>query len=342
MKPHARKTLADINRIFDAAGREQDFYRHLMRRYYRSPKGYQNFEQCAAGWAGELIACRLGSPTQSALRSLLCLDGLLQQAIPSVYYISPELIELVENTDVDPDLTSKDFNFFTQCALLLFPDKLFACEGVGGVSPDTYLTSFIFRQVELSYSLKLHPLKTPKNIAIRNLIERSHYYNLAGELIVDENENGNFYCLTAMDGNQETIHAIRSTAIGLSELLDARNDKIPARYLAALRVLNFVHRLAAIISTNPDDFIHTGSPLPDRSRGKGFGAKTDSQPWEPTWLGLKGDGSERVLGEGATGTGRSPRPHFRRGHLRRQRYGEGRALSKLVWIKPILVNAETT
>ena len=36
---------------------------------------------------------------------------------------------------------------------------------------------------------------------------------------------------------------------------------------------------------------------------------------------------------------RRPRPHWRRGHLRRIRYGEGLAESRLGWIRPVLVNA---
>jgi hypothetical protein len=173
------------------------------------------------------------------------------------------------------------------------------------------------------------------------MIEFSSYYIPEGTLLVEESESGKFDCLTAIDGNRETVHALRSTAIGILDSLEANGGSISARHRSAVRVLNFVCRLAAIISTNPSDFIHLGSPRPDLSKGKGFGSKTDSLPWEPTWLGLKGDRGECVTGTEATRTGRSPRVHFRRGHLRRQRYGEGRALSKLVWIKPILVNAET-
>ena len=40
---------------------------------------------------------------------------------------------------------------------------------------------------------------------------------------------------------------------------------------------------------------------------------------------------------GARGT---TRPHWRRGHWRRQAHGEGRLLRKLVWLKPLIVNAD--
>ncbi len=35
----------------------------------------------------------------------------------------------------------------------------------------------------------------------------------------------------------------------------------------------------------------------------------------------------------------SPRPHLRRGHIRRQNYGLGRNLQKKIWIAPVFVNA---
>ena len=35
----------------------------------------------------------------------------------------------------------------------------------------------------------------------------------------------------------------------------------------------------------------------------------------------------------------SVRPHWRRGHFRRIRFGEGLAESRLGWIRPVLVNA---
>lgn len=47
---------------------------------------------------------------------------------------------------------------------------------------------------------------------------------------------------------------------------------------------------------------------------------------------------EREPTEGSgEGTHRSPRPHWRKGHYRRQRHGAGNTLSKLVFIKPIMV-----
>jgi len=50
----------------------------------------------------------------------------------------------------------------------------------------------------------------------------------------------------------------------------------------------------------------------------------------------EGEGSAGVSAEDAHGT---VRPHWRRGHFRRIRFGEGLAESRLGWIRPVLVNA---
>jgi hypothetical protein len=46
-----------------------------------------------------------------------------------------------------------------------------------------------------------------------------------------------------------------------------------------------------------------------------------------------------LAGPGAGDPRRPPRPHWRRGHFRRIRCGEGLAESRLGWIRPVLVNA---
>lgn len=44
--------------------------------------------------------------------------------------------------------------------------------------------------------------------------------------------------------------------------------------------------------------------------------------------------------EQSTGSGRTIRPHLRRGHIRRQHYGPGHEFVKSIWIEPVIVNCD--
>lgn len=63
--------------------------------------------------------------------------------------------------------------------------------------------------------------------------------------------------------------------------------------------------------------------------------KSRTDVWTPNIIGRK----YRSVGSG-DGTHASPRMHWRSGHFRKQKYGKGRKLSKIIWIEPVLINPE--
>lgn len=74
----------------------------------------------------------------------------------------------------------------------------------------------------------------------------------------------------------------------------------------------------------------------EKGRFTGKRARSGLEFWTPNILGktyrLRSKG-----GEAASGI--SPRMHWRRGHMRQQAYGQGRALRRSQWIEPVLVSA---
>lgn len=52
------------------------------------------------------------------------------------------------------------------------------------------------------------------------------------------------------------------------------------------------------------------------------------------------DEGERPPAEGPGEPGREVAPHLRRGHIRHQRFGPNYELAKLIWIAPVIVNAD--
>jgi hypothetical protein len=60
--------------------------------------------------------------------------------------------------------------------------------------------------------------------------------------------------------------------------------------------------------------------------------------WTPRWVGQRYKIKRENL---VSGTHASPKMHWRRGHFRQQRVGEGRTQTKTIWIEPMLVSAKT-
>ena len=74
------------------------------------------------------------------------------------------------------------------------------------------------------------------------------------------------------------------------------------------------------------------------ARSRTHREREDSKKYVTTTTIKIGAITETVLSEG--GTGRTVRPHLRRGHVRQQRFGEGREQIKKVFIAPCFVNAD--
>jgi hypothetical protein len=72
---------------------------------------------------------------------------------------------------------------------------------------------------------------------------------------------------------------------------------------------------------------------------KGFGKVQAQDFYQPLWIGqnyrFKREGT--VSSDGSSKQGGAKSPHWRRGFIRNQPYGEGRQQRKLVWIEPVLV-----
>jgi hypothetical protein len=91
-------------------------------------------------------------------------------------------------------------------------------------------------------------------------------------------------------------------------------------------------RLLLAMSARPD-LVETGKIL--RAARVKHGRERD-ELWSPNFIGK----NYQLRREIPAGTHASPRMHFRRGHHRHHAYGPGRLQRKLIWIEPVLVNAE--
>jgi len=106
----------------------------------------------------------------------------------------------------------------------------------------------------------------------------------------------------------------------------------------AIYVFELVMKLLIILSTQPNAFVDTIDDQPARKHRerKNGTIKTDAL-WNPCFIG-KRHSTQRIGTVDGIGPGK--RMHWRRGHLRNQRCGEGWLILKPVWIKPALIHRE--
>jgi hypothetical protein len=103
-------------------------------------------------------------------------------------------------------------------------------------------------------------------------------------------------------------------------------------------IFELVMKLLIILSTQPRALIDSLDEPPARKQRvrKNGTIKADAL-WNPCFIG-KGYSAKRV-GD-SSGCGSPMRMHWRRGHLRNQRYGPDWSLVRVIWIEPVLVHGE--
>ena len=96
---------------------------------------------------------------------------------------------------------------------------------------------------------------------------------------------------------------------------------------------HFIFNLMCILESKP--FLISQDIDHPKTRGFGCNSK-ESEYRSPIWLGK----SYKVESKTTTlyKEGKLKSPHFRKGHLRKQRFGKNREETKIIWVNPVMVN----
>lgn len=98
-------------------------------------------------------------------------------------------------------------------------------------------------------------------------------------------------------------------------------------------------KLFLVLNSAPKHLPEELNPHRTNTNGTRTGrAKCKGGLWQPVFIGASFHPTFEPNGNGHHA---SPRMHWRRGHIRQQRWGKDNALVRTVWIEPVLVNAET-
>lgn len=114
----------------------------------------------------------------------------------------------------------------------------------------------------------------------------------------------------------------------MSDSSDSKTDNTP------IYIFELIMKLLVILSTQPNALVDAPKEA-RKARARKDGVVKTEALWHPCFIGKS---KSESLQRG--GIGPAKRMHWRRGHLRNQRYGLDRSMVKAVWIKPVLIHSE--
>lgn len=285
-----------------------------------------------------------------------------------IFDLPPSLVEMFRRTDIE-DIPFPEINYPFQAQYIHFgPQKDMEIEPgcfiegayvtqAGGTMNITCVTLPQSRQQYLAWPL----FGEPQYSQSFNPEHLSKTVGLAVEEVLSDRINEYQKRKNAPPITTEQLRASAVDAFESSLVEDIRVDDVSAKtathaldtlteghriYLTALRI---VINALCYLTAYPDDIHLTGveNAPPKLLAAAGSGTMKERQK-AISELEKLGFTAVHVCGQrivqqkdiAVTRTGTGVRTHWRRGFWRRQPYGEGRALRKLKWLMPVLVNAD--
>jgi len=226
--------------------------------------------------------------------------AVLVEKMMPTYFVAREFLESVDQTDVLESFTFAHLHFPMQGFLLVLPDH-FTTPSISQNIPFVMVSTF-------EGMLYIQPFAVADDGKFRSVPLILRYKNA-----------------------QESIQ-------GYLERSEVRQRQENSdEYTGDVYIFGLVLKLLIILSTQPHALVDSPDDPPARKeRIRKKGSIKDAL-WNASFIG-KRYSTQRV--ETGNGGGSGMRMHWRRGHLRNQRYGEDRSLVKAVWIKPVLIHAE--
>jgi hypothetical protein len=234
-----------------------------------------------------------------------------------VYYVAEEFIRAVAATDLPHDFTLADLHWPMPAMVIGFPVR-FMREYVGRET--CYVCATEFEAGD--HSCRFLP-STPVITMPKAKVAFCWYACADGRL---ESFVSSFWREDHVD---EIIQKY-----GYTDYTGADAPKVQEDRECCDRLSVLMFKLLVVLNTRPI-LVEPATCLRRACSRKG---RQRSELWSPNIIGA----TYRVARENAasTGTHASPRPHWRRGHLRHQPHGQGRTLRKLLWIEPMLVGIQ--
>lgn len=340
--PAYEQDLEKLNQL--APGALRQFYprRICCPLGYVDPK-YYGLIAWGAAWGA-----RMGPETANKSNNLVAINHFLNLSCPT-YFIAPQFCAAINATNPPEDLTIEDMHFPMESMLLVLPLEFiqatykwmipFICVGrlpAGDhpIHPAVADTSHL-QPGSVGCAGRMLSVHAPFFPEDGMGISYGAWYPL--KMSIREITNPEDDRFSDDLGLQKNFYAERFSPEMAERLFkhDApqptkeEDKELPKKLtLLALKIVLAMTARPQLISTG----VQTRKELTKK------GEVVRDALWSPNFIG-KDYRIQRQSGESLGGTHASPRVHWRRGHWHNVVHGKGRALRKLDWFEPVLVNA---
>lgn len=317
MNPFVKQTMATIAELYPDI-----FHDYFSKRIDYHHPNYVHFSVCQLTLAAHILPTYREHAHEPINQAWITASVKSCQHLHPHYFISQTFMEAVHLTNPDPDITlstlEMPFPTFTVSLPLNISRRVF------GTEIHAITISRLLHQERISIpSLKL------------DIVNDGSKLNFLGMSLDTTSGLPVQYACMARDidpaskvGNEEyTDYTDPSDYFGEFEnrsLTPEEERSIPAK------LATFGIKLLAVLNAEP-----TFTPHPNAGK-KVMGRVSHIVYHQPLWLGNTYTAPAFTIG-----THKSPQMHWRRGHVRHQHFGPGLSETKLVWIKPVLVNKQT-
>jgi hypothetical protein len=321
-------TSADINRLADTWAKLYPeewakcyprMYSDVGSRYLSSRTVPAVLLNCWQAIKGEAEGAR-GEPA-SGNRAGCEILGLLKRYLMPTYYITPALLEAVQQSDLPDGVTWDSMHLTMPAATIMLPlgavrhpqegaiGFISYASNEDGQVLDSDLGHFSIRFVKQAFRLISCTLDGAQRCIYHATLPKGTPVNKA--------RISSFFADTA----------IRNPVAGTTDLPLGEQDEAFNTEMS-----NLLFRILMAIQARPQ--------LISKGQYTGKKLKSGRQIWTPNIIGK--DYVVKRSGPTPEGSGGwNVRMHWRRGHLRIQPHGPNNSLRKTIWIEPMLIGAET-
>lgn len=295
---------------------EQPELLQLIKNPYQSPSHYSN-------WSSEVLTFLAKSfdpysrtdKVSNYASYVSC--SLIDYCFPT-YYVSQELALALWNTN--SELHARELNIALPAVMFMIPHYTIFTPDGDSLSTVGIASSRKSERLKQLYETSGDCLIGASGF-LKEEITNSYWYGIHNESCALGNSVEDLYHEYSFDG------------LGSLKYLDQENE---INFLNKFRA--FCFNLMLILEKRPELITE------EINQPKGFGTPPKTKNFKnPIWLGKDYRiqyVSNAQSDDTATGKGSSKSTHFRKGHLRRQKWGKNREKEKVIWIDPVIVNVE--